>query len=213
MSSNATLENILIDSASYLDLEASTPTGDELSVRSNYADRAVREAASATRLKEFSKIYETSFSGPTISLPTNFREEEDVAYVLDTSGQWVEFPIIKSRDKYRHNISDQFGYISGNRAEGYTLVLNSMASYSTLSIPYQQYPTGLTTLTSMCELSDELYVTRKIEALVLESRSDDRFQIVDADANRRLANMSGRSNINPPGKGNRTRTNFRNPLS
>ena len=92
------------------------------------------------------------------------------------------------------------------------MTLNNMASYSTISLPYQKYPYGLTTLTDVCELSDEIYVTRKVESLVLESRSDDRFTLVDADANRSLANMSSRSNKKPAGKGNKTPKNFINPL-
>ena len=210
--SDATLEQILIDTAAYLDLEAALPTDDELATRSNYAHRAVREAAAVGHLKEFSRVYETYITAPTLSLPTDFREPEESLYALDSSGGWAEFPIIRGKDKYKHDVSEQFAYILGNRADGFTMTLNNMASYTTISLPYQKYPAGLTTLTSVCELSDEIYVTRKVESYVLESRSDDRFVLVDADANRRLTNMSGRSNKKPPGTGNRIGKNFTNPL-
>lgn len=206
-----TLSNILVDSAAYLDLTAELPVGDEQTTRANYADRAVREAASAGHLKELNKPFESAFSNPTLSLPTDFREPSSPLYI-DVSGEWQEWTIIDPTDKYSYNSADRYAYITGNPADGYILYINAMASYSTLSMIYQKYPTGLPTLTSICELSDEIYVTRKVESYVLESRSDDRFTIVDADAGRRLANMVARSNKRPTGAGNYTKTNFRNPL-
>lgn len=207
-----TLSNILVDSAAYLDLSATLPTGDELTTRSNYADRIVREAANASHLKEFSTQFNSSFSSPTVSLPTNFREQESELYIME-GGQWSPWPIIDSKEKYQMDPSARYAFVIGNPADGYVLNINAMASFSTLSIAYQKRPTGFTTLTSTCELSDEVYVTRKVESYVLESRSDDRFPLVDADAQRRLANMVGRSNKRPPGKGNTTKANFKNPLA
>ena len=207
-----TLQNILVDSAAYLDLTASLPTDAELLTRANYADRAVREAASAGHLSEFTKLFETYATASTLSLPTDFREAEEALYIVDSAGGWIEFPIISVREKFKHGVAEQFAFITGNRAEGFILTINNLASYTSLSMVYQQFPTGLPTLASVCELSDEVYVTRKVEALVLESRSDNRFQLVDADANRRLSNMVGRSNKKPAGTGNRTSMNFVNPL-
>ena len=209
---SATLQQILIDSAAYLDLTAELPTDQELTTRKNYADRAVREGAASGHLKEFSTPYTTYATCATVSLPTNFREEETELYALDTSGSWKSFPIILAKEIYGQNINDQFAYITGNRADGFVMTINNLSNYTTLSFTYQKYPAGLPSLSSICELSDENYVTRKIEAYVLESRSDDRFTLVDADANRKLANMSGRSNKKPAGAGNRTTRNFNNPL-
>lgn len=208
-----TLQNILIDSAGYLDLDAQLPTGDELTTRANYADRAVREAAASGNLKEFSRVWRTFITTSTISMPADFRETEGALYVLDSSGQWNDFPIIDPREFQKYSVTEQFGYITGNRAAGHTLTINNMGSYTTISMVYQAYPSGLLTLADVCELADETFVTRKVEAYVLESRSDNRFQVVDADANRKLSNMVGRSNKRPAGPGNRTARNFRNPLS
>ena len=207
-----TQQQILIDSAAYLDLDATLPTGDELTTRANYSDRIVREAANTSHLKEFSKVFTSNFSGPTVALPTDFREEESPLYILD-SGVWSEWPIIDAKTQYEMNPSDKYAYITGNPSDGHFLHINAMASHSTLSMTYQKRPNGFTTLTDVCELSDEIYVVRKIESYVLESRSDDRFPLVDADAQRRLANMVGRSNKRPPGSGNTTQANFKNPLS
>lgn len=207
-----TLENILLDTAAYLDLVAELPADDELATRTNYADRAVREGAASGRLKEFTQVFKSYATCSTVSLPTDFREPEEALYVLDNSG-WVEFPIIEPREIFQKDPSDQYAYITGNRATGHVLTINNLASYTTLSMVYQKYPTGFATLSDVCELADENYVTRKIEAYVLESRSDDRFTLVDADANRRLANMLSRSNKKPSGTGNRTSKNFVNPLA
>ena len=209
---SANLQQILIDSAAYLDLTAELPTDDELDTRKNYADRAVREGAASGHMKEFSKPYTTYATCATIPLPSDFREEETELYALNSSGGWDSFPIIQPKELYGQNIKDKFAYIVGNRAAGFTMTINNRGSYTTLSFTYQKYPVGLPSLSSLCELSDENYVTRKIESYVLESRSDDRFTLVDADANRKLANMAGRSNKKPSGAGNRTIRNFNNPL-
>lgn len=210
---SVTLTTILTDSAAYLDLTATVPTDDELATRSNYADRAVREAAAAGNMKEFSVIFDSYATAATVSLPTDFREPEEALYVYDTTGNWVEFPIIQAKEKYKHGPAEQFAFVTGNRADGYVMTINNMASYTTLSLAYQKYPKGLLSAGAICELSDENFVTRRIEALVLESRSDSRFTLADADANRRLGNMVGRSNKKPAGTGNRTSKNFTSPLS
>lgn len=210
--SDITLQQILLDSAAYLDLTAELPAGDELTTRANYADRAVREAAASVNLREFTQVLNTYATCSTLSMPSNFREAETELYFLDTNGQWQPYPIIQAKEKFGQNVTDQFAYIIGNRQDGHILTINNIGSYSTLSMVYQKYPEGLPTLSSVCELSDENYVTRKVEAYVLESRSDDRFTLVDADANRKLANMAGRSNKKPVGSGNRTTKNFNNPL-
>lgn len=208
------LQDILLDSAAYLDLEATLPTGTELTTRANYADRALRDAASMTHLPDFSQVLNTYATAATLSLPSDFREAEQSIYALKTSGGWAEYPIIKPREKFNMDTDEDYAYITGNRADGHILYLNNFidANYSTLSTVYQQFPSGMSTLSDPCEISDENYVTTRVEAMVLESRSDGRFPQVLAKAQRLLANMTGRQNKNPSGKGNRTTKNFKNPL-
>jgi hypothetical protein len=57
----------------------------------------------------------------------------------------------------------------------------------------------MATLTDICELPDAEYVKLKLISYVLQSRSDERFPIIDAEANNRLINMIGRSMIQPSG--------------
>lgn len=206
----ATLNDILLDSASTLDLVAELPTGDELTLRINYANQAVEDAASFVQLPEFKmeySLYVTSIL--TVPLPSGFREFQENPKQL-CSGGWVEFPEIEIEDKAGN--SDYWCYVSGNKAEGHYATFNGLSTGATLSIIYQRYPSGMATLTDVCELSDSTFVTRKIESYVLYSRGDDRFQTAEYRANTALINMAGRRSKSSGGLGRTTGRSFVNPL-
>lgn len=190
-----TLQQILIDANSYLDLAAEVPTGDDLSVRINYAQSAVREWADAYRWKELSTPLTSVASNTTISLPTNFKELEGKP--KDTYGNY--YPELSVAERVYMDSSDKFSYIKGNQNQGYILTINGMATLATLSLTYQRQPSNMATLADICEVPDDLYVVQKVNSMVLQSRSDERFPIVEADAQRRLANMIGRNMILNPG--------------
>ena len=60
----------------------------------------------------------------------------------------------------------------------------------------------MATLSDICEVPDTQYVVLKTISLVLQSRLDERFPTVDAQANRLLVNMISREgNVNPGGTG------------
>ena len=100
----------------------------------------------------------------------------------------------------------------GDPVEGYNLILNSPLSGATLSVIYQRFPSGLLTLTAVCELSDPQYVSRKVESYVLYSRNDERFPIAEQRAEQSLANMMGREMKGAGGQGRDTKMRFNNPL-
>jgi len=206
----ATLNDILLDSASTLDLAATVPTGDELTLRINYANQAVEDAAAIGQLNEFKmeySLYVTSIV--TVPLPSGFREfQEDPKQLV--SGGWVTFPEIEAQEK--HGNSDYWCYVMGNPTDGYNAIFNSLVTGGTLSVIYQRYPSGMATLTDVCELSDPTYVTRKIESYVLYSRGDDRFQVAEGRANTVLLNMVGRGSKSSGGQGRDTGMKFTNPL-
>lgn len=206
-----TLEQILIDANSMLDLEASLPTGTELTLRSEFADRAVWDAAATSQLKEFKRVYETSVteSSVTVPLPSNFREFQ-VAPQIYANGVWNEYEEIKPEQKYDKDQDDKYCYVLGEPGD-YNLILNSSIT-GTLSTVYQRFPTGFPTLTSLCELPDPIFVATKIEAFVLQARGDDRFPVVNTQAEQKLLNMVGR-NMKNPGGGKNTTPTRRNPLS
>jgi len=196
-----TLENILQDANSYLDLELATPSGDDLTVRTAYVQQAVREWADSYRWKELSTPLTTLATLGTLSLPTNFKELEDLP--KDISGNF--YPEIPANDRVHMNASDKYSYVVGNQVEGYIATFNNLPSMATLSITYQRQPSNMATLTDVCEVPDDQYVVKKVISLVLQSRSDERFPIVEAESQRLLRNMIGRNMILSPGGSNAMR--------
>lgn len=199
-----TLQDILIDANAYLDLDASAPTGTELTTRANYANQALWDASAVAQFSEFHKIYNVAPSMASVSLPSDFRELMVPPRQLLDNGAWSDpFDVIKPLDRFKKQSTDKYLYVLGNPAAGYTAVMNGIIVGATLSFDYQRFPSGLLTLTDVCELPDPTYVTSKIEAYVLESRNNDRFPIVKAEANGKLQNMVGRE-MKTPGAVNST---------
>ena len=146
-----TLNQILIDCNAYLDLDASIPTGTELTTRTNYANQAVWEASAIAQFSEFQNVYEVNVSGnATISLPTGFREFQTAPRLMDSSLDWVIYEEIKPDDRYGKVSTDKYCYVLGNPATGYNAIFNNLTANCTLSITYQRYPSGFATLTNIC---------------------------------------------------------------
>lgn len=197
-----TLSQILLDANAYLDLDASEPTGSELTTRTNYANQAIWEASDIAQFPEFQNTYEVMSTSATLSLPSGFREFMTAPRLLDSSLTWIEYPEIRPDERYGKESTDKYCYVLGNPASGYTAVFNNLTANCTLSLTYQRYPSGFATLTDVCELSDPQYVVARIESLVLQSRRDERFPFKDAEAERRLHNMVGRKSKPPTGGSN-----------
>lgn len=206
------LASILIDANAVLDLDASAPTGTEQTTRANYADQAVWDAAATGQFKEFKKEFLTTTTTlATIPLPSDFREFQEWPHIA-TSGGWQAFEPIAVEDKYKRS-GDYVCYVLGNPVDGYNAIFQNIIASQTLSIIYQRFPSGLLTLTAVCELPDPQYVVRKVESYVLYSRSDDRFPIASSKAEQSLANMAGRAMKSDAGLGQTTGSTFKNPLS
>jgi hypothetical protein len=188
-----TLSQILTDANAFLDLEAAEPTGTELATRTNYANQAVWDAANAVQFPELHRIYEVDpGSNSRVSLPGNFREFMTSPKQY-TGGAWVEFPEISPLERFSKSSGDKYCYVTGNPMEGYDVVFNGLTANATISMDFQRFPSGLATLSDICELPDAQYVVTKVESYVLKSRSDDRFPLVENDANIKLQGMIGRS--------------------
>jgi len=193
----ATLEDILKTSNSYLDLEYALPTGTELITRTDFANQAVRDACSAYRFREFTENYTVLATCATLSLPDNFRELEE-APATEENGIFTSYPQIRPEERFTKESNAKYSYVLGS-PNNYSLALNGLTANATLSIQYQRYPSGMATYSDICELPDAEYVKLKLISYVLQSRSDERFPIIDAEANNRLNNMIGRSMIQPSG--------------
>lgn len=209
-----TLQQILIDANATLDLDASLPTGTELTTRANYANQAVFDASATGQLSEFKMEYTASVSASSIAtlpLPGNFRELQEDPQISDSSGGWSVYKGIEAENKYSYSTGDRYAYVLGNPASGYNLIVNNIIA-GNLSVVYQRYPSGLATLSNVCELSDPQYIVRKIESYVLYSRSDDRFPIAEQKSEQVLSNMMGREMKGTTGRGRDTLSKFKNPL-
>lgn len=195
-----TLSQILINSNSYLDLEAAEPTGDDLAVRIDYAQQAVREWADAYRWPELSTPSSVFLTTATIAI-TNFKELEDAP--VDLQGE--TYPQIRPGDRIYKETSDKYCFITGNEQSGFVLTVNGLSAGATLSLTFQRHPSNMATLSDFCEVPDDQFVVEKIISKVLQSRSDERFPQVEANAQRLLGNMIGRNMIQTPGGVNAVR--------
>jgi len=195
-----TLSQILINSNSYLDLEAALPVGADLTVRIDYAQQAVREWADAYQWKELKTPATLFVTNGTVSL-LNFKELE--AIPVDLLGN--KYPEIDAADRVNQLPTDKYSYVTGNDAAGYLLTLNGLAASATISITYQRQPSNMATLSDICEVPDDQFVGQKIISLVLQSRSDERFPQIEANAQRLLGNMIGRNMILNPGGENKVK--------
>jgi hypothetical protein len=209
-----TLNQILLDSSAVLDLSGSLPTGDELTLRKNYANQAVEDAAATGQFPEFRVEYTLYTTGGTQALLPGFREFESNPRALSSTG-WKEFNEVELVNREAAIADGQdFCWITGNPQSGYYANFSeNLVANMSLSVIYQRYPSGMPSLTSICELSDPTYVTRKIESYVLYSRGDDRFQVAEARANNVLLNMTGRRMKGTGGQYRTTQAGFDNPLS
>lgn len=190
-----TLSQILTDVNSYLDLTAELPTGDDLNVRANFAQQAVNEWGSAYRWRQLHSHTDVFVTGVTISLNSGFRELTSIP-----TGNGINYPEITYQDKLTKGASDQYSTVDGNSVTGYVLKVNGIPpSGVTLSFDWQRYPSNMATLTSICELPDPDFVKLKVISYVLQSRLDERFPVVDAEAKRILQNMIGREMVSVPG--------------
>ena len=196
-----TLQEILISANAYTDLEATLPTGTELTTRAEFAKQAVLEWANAYQWPQLSKKYEVLASSATLSLPDDFAEFESAPQLLENTA-WYEYPVVKFKDVRGMGDNDRYCYLMGDKAVGFTAVFNYLTSTATLSISYQAQPSLMATLADTCVVPDSEFVKTKIISYVLQSRSDDRFPTVNAEANRLLQNMIGRSMV-PHGQINR----------
>ena len=209
-----TLNQILLDASAVLDLSGSIPTGDELTLRKNYANQAVEDAAATSQFPEFRVEYSLYTTGSTQVPLAGFREFECNPRALSSTG-WREFQEVELVNRETAlSDGDDFCWVTGNPQSGYVANFSAnLVANMSLSVIYQRYPSGMPSLTSICELSDPTYVTRKVESYVLYSRGDDRFQTAEARANSVLLNMTGRKMKGTGGQYRTTSAGFENPLA
>jgi hypothetical protein len=201
-----TLSQILSASNAFLEKVTDIPTGNTLEIRSSFANQAVWRASALAQFPELHEVYVVSTSTfASFPLPSNFRELMASPMVLRSNGEWEEYEVIRPLERYKKSASDKYCYILGNPASGYTAVFNNLIANATLSFDYQRYPTGLLTLTDICELSDPTYVVAQLNADMLLSFNDERYNVYQAEAKEALSNMIGKQMKSPSGGAGRAK--------
>lgn len=200
----ATLQDILLDSASYLDLDASLPTGSELTTRIRFGAMAVREWAQAVKWRQLKTEYTPSLASfASIGIPNyQYLNGSPMEYLSD--GIYQAYPEVPPEDRFGKDQSEKFSYILGSDMSGVSLHVNGINVGATLTIPYVRGPSVMATLTDVCEVPDPLFVTNRIISYVLQGRNDERFPIVVAEGNRVLQNMISQEQVRLPGGTNST---------
>jgi hypothetical protein len=200
----ATLNDILLDSSSYLDLDAALPTGTELTTRIRFSAMAVNEWADAAKWRQL-KVESTpslaSFASIGIS---NFKRLNGPAMEYLSDGIYQDYPEVTPEEKYYKAQSDKYCYITGSDGQGFSLHVNGINVNATLTIPYMRGASVMATFTDVCEVPDPLFVTNRVISYVLQARNDERFPIVVAEGNRNLKNMIIQEQIRLPGGSNST---------
>jgi len=187
-----TLQEILIDSAAYLDQTTDLPTGDDLDVRVNFANQAVTTWQKAYRWNELkSKYVFSSSTMATVSLPSDFDVFFGNPMELIGGNDWREHTLVDSKQIYTNDPNNYICYQLGNDRQGFNLIFNNLTSGTTISLDYFRTASALVTLTDKLEMMDGSYVSDYVISKVLEARSDDRFPIVGARAQQKLSGMIG----------------------
>lgn len=200
-----TLDDILKEVGGYVDQDASTPTGTDLSLRINYANRALRRWESRYDWDELTKTAELSVgevSCASVSLPADFVKPMSPLYVLEET-TIKEYKLIKPDERFDYADSDRFAFVMGNLSEGFTLrVPRGIASGASTVLDYKSRASVLASTSESISLRDPNYLTQSIIADVLESRGDARFQIARFESEQTLANMVEAQNAGNKGRSN-----------
>ena len=200
----ATLQDILLDSASYLDLDATLPTGTELTTRVRFSKMAVREWGDAYKWRQLkTELNPTLGSFASLAL-SNYRFLDGPPMEYLSTSTYQSYPEIAPSDRFDKNIDDKYSYVTGNDSEGWAIHISGINVNATLSIPYIRQPSTMSTLTDICEIPDTQFVTERVISYVLQARNDERFPIVVAEGNRLLKNMVSTEMIKLPGGTNTT---------
>lgn len=185
----ATLSDLLSSIGAYYDLDTTTPTGDDLTVRTNFINQAQKEWANAYQWSSLRKTYALPItaSAVSIALPADFKNLMSPVYERSTQLQYIE---INPADQYLKTASDYYVTIGGNNQTGKYININPpIASTASLVFEYQSVPTSLTTLTDVSPCPNDRYLSLRSLAMLLESVSDPRFVNVKDDADRELKSM------------------------
>lgn len=187
------LESILQEVGAVVDQDPATPSGDDLTVQVKYAALALEEWGNAYQWKQLKVQHDLGFtlSGTSIGLPGNFKDFMSPMYEhspgLDAAD---EYQVIPPEGRFRKHSTDKYLVLMGDDLRGRWLKINpAMKSGFSGVMDLQVYPSAMATLADICVCPNPEFIVRRTAAFILESRSDPRFPLMKAEADKLLARM------------------------
>lgn len=199
------LSDLLKEVGGYVDQDAVTPTGTDLTLRINYANRAIRRWESKYDWEDLVKTTSLSIaaaSTASVSLPSDFVKPMSALHVWEDT-TFNTYPIINPDERFGYAETARVCFVMGNLSAGFTLhIPRGLASGASTMLDYKMRASTFATTTDTVLLKDPNYITQSIIADVLESRGDGRFQNARFEAEVSLSEMVEAQNAGNKGKSN-----------
>lgn len=187
-----TLEQILQRIGGYVDQETTTPTGTDLTTRTDYVNRALVEWSDSYDWDVLNQTYTFNISYAStvsLSLPANFKKPMSALYDY-VNNPPTEYPIVPRDERFTYQLNEKYSYLEGNPSDGFTLIVpKGLSAGASIVMDIHVYPSSYATLTQYSQIPNTDFVIQRAISLVLEARGDARFPIARAEADRILANM------------------------
>ncbi len=198
-----TKSDILQRVSSNVNGTATVPSGDELSLWSDYLEDANQEWPNAFDFQVLIQTYKTTMlqSGTSVALPADFKEK--FAGLIDIEGALFEE---YSRQEATRTTGN-FVTWGGNQADGYWLNV-SAALYSTSYVhaPYHSRPTSLSTLTSISPIPNPEFLIDRVSEKALRQRGQPEYADFQDKADLLLQRMVANEVSTDIGRNNQIRT-------
>ena len=200
--------------SAYLDQDVTTPSegSDDWNLRLKFINRRQDQWARAydwEALRSDFKFTVTGINQASVALPVDFnRLGSEVILYGGGTDNGTAYPIIP-RDQVRlYTTTDKYVIKSGNRNSGFHLNFNpgTLASGASLIASYYSIATSLASPANVSPIPDPEFLVTGTIADILESRSDERFPLVKADADRALQQMIENENVSEVSQLNTTMT-------
>ena len=198
--------------SAYLDQDVTPPSagGDDWNLRLKFINRRQEQWKRSYDWDALRHDFSPSVVGmsqASVALPVDFDRlgSEVILYGAGTTNG-VAYPVIPRNQIRLYNTTDKYVVMGGNRNEGFYLKFNpgTLASGASLVASYFSIATALASPANVSPIPDPEYLVVGTIADILESRSDERFPIVKADAERSLQQMIENENTPQVGEFNTT---------
>ena len=195
-----------------------TAGGTEWTLWLSFINKAVYDWATThdwEDLRQTNKPAITSLTQASVGLPQNFSKLAGNPKHWGTGITGGEsWPIIIPEEVSLYNTTEKWAYVSGDISAGFYLTWNpgTLASGASLSIPYYSTPTSLASPAQIPIIPDSLYLVERTIGYIFESRSDARFQEMEAKSRERLLTMIEANDAAKYDAHSQTKTPVRNTL-